>query len=94
MSNSTRRIVDWRKAIKEGKTAGSIWTGRGKGDALQNQHQREDPDKTAVAAGNQYGSALIKMYKNHGVVIIKEPGKPDLKIPIARPGFDKIPPVQ
>jgi hypothetical protein len=93
----TRQIVDWRKALKEGKTAGSIWSGRGNGDHLKNQHQRVDSDKTAVAAGNQYGSVHVKAYKTHGVILIKGPdGKTIQKIPFGTPpasAFGTIPPV-
>ena len=94
MSKSTRQIVDWRKAVEDGGTAGSIWSGRGKGDHLKNQHQRIDPDKTAVAVGNQFGSAWIKMYKTHGVVLVKgSNGKTIQKFRIATPesSFEVIP---
>ena len=57
VTNSIRRIVDWRQAVRDGDVAGSIWSGRGKGDHLKNQHQRVNPDKIAVACGNLFGAA-------------------------------------
>jgi hypothetical protein len=59
----------WREALAEGKTAGSIWKGIKQGAHLHNQHQMTDPDKVAVAAGNQYGSAWIYAFPEKVVVI-------------------------